>query len=101
MLCSRVASGLAASATAGAAAAVSAGVGGTCEMMISPDSPMGSPAGVVVASPVEDYFLLLDGLPEPERSAAMAVARPLLVTIGYRLSAAKWQNYLWIWQRCQ
>jgi hypothetical protein len=37
------------------------------------------PAGVMVASPVEDYFLHLDGLPEPDRSAAMAVARPLLV----------------------
>jgi hypothetical protein len=33
----------------------------------------------MVASPVEDYFLQLDGLPEPDRSAAIAVARPLLV----------------------
>ena len=37
------------------------------------------PAGVMVATPVEDYFLHLDALPEPDRSAAMAVARPLLV----------------------
>lgn len=35
-------------------------------------------AGIVVASPVEDYFLLIDGLEEPDRAACQAVTGPLL-----------------------
>lgn len=34
--------------------------------------------GIVVASPVEDYFLLIDGLEEPDRTASQAVTGPLL-----------------------
>lgn len=37
---------------------------------------------MVVVSPVEDYFLLLDALLEPERSEAMSAARPLLDALG-------------------
>lgn len=42
---------------------------------------------MVVASPVQDYFLLLDGLPEPRRSAAMETARPLLDALGENYDA--------------
>lgn len=35
-------------------------------------------AGIVVASPVEDYFLLIDGLEEPDRAACQALTGPLL-----------------------
>ena len=35
-------------------------------------------AGILVASPVEDYFLLIDGLAEPDRAACQAVTRLLL-----------------------
>jgi hypothetical protein len=44
-------------------------------------------AGVVVATPLEDYFLRLDGLPAEERRNAMACARPYLDAMGSAYAA--------------
>ena len=39
-------------------------------------------AGIAVPSPLEAYFLHIDGLAEPARSAAMSVTEPLMEALG-------------------
>ena len=57
-------------------------------------------AGLVVASPVVDYFLLLDGLPEPGRTSAMRVARPLLDALGNSYDVAADGTAFYALQSC-
>ncbi len=57
-------------------------------------------AGVVVASPVEDWILAVDALPAGERAGAMGVVRPLLDALGGRYSAPAEGSAFYALQSC-